>query len=471
MSASTIAAMAANPAASNNASLTLDSNSKPNARRRTVVVVEKKSSADILADGGANGVSEDKITVNGKDLAHTIRGESVLEISKDMPQLKKGLIASSISPRRKKPVPKPMKLKWQTILSILTKNCLLLAALLWLGQTVWRWTDRIGDHTNSPFVALDYEGRISEVEASLKKTAKMLQVQVDLVDGKIGSEIHTMARELKKQLEEKGALLEKELKKLEARTDGLDKSLTEFKGMGLRSREEFDSLWSELKNTGRLDGSDNNVNLDEIRVFARDLVKKEMEKHAADGLGRVDYALASGGARVVRHSEPYGFGKANGWFSVPKGQNVVHANAHKMLEPSFGEPGQCFPLQGSSGFVEIRLRSGIIPEAVTLEHVSKSVAYDRSSAPKDCRVSAWFESPDDEPFSHAKMYLLSEFSYDLDKSNAQTFNVVTADMGVVNMVRLDFASNHGSSALTCIYRFRVHGYEPNPPAAMALQAR
>lgn len=70
---------------------------------------------------------------------------------------------------------------------------------------------------------MDYEGRISEVEASLKKTAKMLQVQVDLVDGNIGSEIRTVARELKKQIEEKGALLEEELKKLEARTDRLDK--------------------------------------------------------------------------------------------------------------------------------------------------------------------------------------------------------------------------------------------------------
>nr|XP_010907926.1 SUN domain-containing protein 2 [Elaeis guineensis] len=141
-----------------------------------------------------------------------------------------------------------------------------------------------------------------------------------------------------------------------------------------------------------------------------------------------------------------------------------------MLEPSFGEPGQCFPLQGSSGFVEIRLRTGIIPEAVTLEHVSKRVAYDSSSAPKDCRASAWFESPDDDPSSHAKMYILSEFSYDLDRSSAQTFNVETADLGVVNMVRLDFTSNHGNSALTCIYRFRVHGYEPNSPAAMGLQA-
>ncbi|KAL0791197.1 hypothetical protein Bca101_007443 [Brassica carinata] len=38
----------------------------------------------------------------------------------------------------------------------------------------------------------------------------------------------------------------------------------------------------------------------------------------------------------------------------------------------FGEPGQCFALKGSSGYVQIRLRGPIVPEAFTLEHVAKS---------------------------------------------------------------------------------------------------
>ncbi|CAL9196216.1 unnamed protein product [Musa hybrid cultivar] len=358
MSGSTAAAVAATPVTSNGASLTLDAKGKPDARRRTMVIVEKTLNADGLSAGGTNGVAI------GKDLSHTIRGESVIERPKDYSKLKKRLIASSTgSPRRKKAVPKPEKPKWQTVLSVLTKNCLLLAALLWLGQTVWRWSYSIGDNANSPFASLDYESRIYDVEASIKETAKMLQVQLDVVDKKLGSEIGIVTRELLKQAEEKGALFEEELKKLEAKTDSLDKSLGELKDKGLLSREEFEKLLNGL------DDSNINLDLDQIRAFARDIVQKEIEKHAADGLGRVDYALASGGAKVVRHSEPYGFGKGNSWFA--KGHNGVHANAHKMLEPSFGEPGQCFPLQGSSGFVELRLRTGIIPEAVTLEHVAK----------------------------------------------------------------------------------------------------
>ncbi|KAJ6690702.1 hypothetical protein OIU85_006902 [Salix viminalis] len=96
-----------------------------------------------------------------------------------------------------------------------------------------------------------------------------------------------------------------------------------------------------------------------------------------------------------------------------------------------------------------------------------SVAYDRSSAPKDCRVSGWMQNPAGDK---EKVFLLSEFTYDLEKSNAQTFNVLdkTAS-GLVDTMRLDFTSNHGNPSLTCIYRFRVHGYEPDPASMTAMQ--
>jgi len=92
----------------------------------------------------------------------------------------------------------------------------------------------------------------------------------------------------------------------------------------------------------------------------------------------------------------------------------------------------------------------------------QDVAYDRSTAPKDCRVSGWYdETPGETQSGHAaKMTALAEFTYDLDKNNIQTFDVTAPDVGMINMIRLDFTSNHGSSLLTCIYRLRVHGHEP-----------
>lgn len=94
----------------------------------------------------------------------------------------------------------------------------------------------------------------------------------------------------------------------------------------------------------------------------------------------------------------------------------------------------------------------------------QDVAYDMSTAPKDCRLSGWYQGTPATPPNHAaEMYPLTEFTYDPAKNNVQTFNITAPDVGIVNMVRLDFTSNYGSSALTCIYRIRVHGHEPATP--------
>lgn len=102
----------------------------------------------------------------------------------------------------------------------------------------------------------------------------------------------------------------------------------------------------------------------------------------------------------------------------------------------------------------------------------QSVAYDRSSAPKSCRISGWLQGQDTSlPDDTEKMFLLAEFTYDLEKSNAQTFHVLdSAGSGVVDTIRFDFSSNHGSPSHTCIYRLRVHGHEPDSVSMMPMQS-
>lgn len=104
-----------------------------------------------------------------------------------------------------------------------------------------------------------------------------------------------------------------------------------------------------------------------------------------------------------------------------------------------------------------------------MSYVEQSVAYDRSSAPKDCRVSGWLQGPDstDLEIGTKKMHLLTEFTYDLEKSSAQTFKSESANL--IDTVRLDFTSNHGMAALTCIYRLRVHGHEPGHVPKLEMQ--
>ncbi|KAF3441194.1 hypothetical protein FNV43_RR15106 [Rhamnella rubrinervis] len=241
----------------------------------------------------------------------------------------------------------------------------------------------------------DFEGRIAGLETLLKTTTKMIQVQVEVVDRKVDSEVGGLKREVKK-IDDNGLVVERKLKELEVRSDELERLMDELRTdtANWLSKEEFNKIYEDFKKSRSGEYGDEEASLNDIRVYARDVVRKEIEKHAADGLGRVDYALSPGGAMVG-----------------------VHNNADKMLKPSFGEPGQCFPLKGTSGFVQIRLRTAIIPEAVTLEHVAKSVAYDRSSAPKSCRVSGWLQERDIElPDDTEKMYLLAEFTYDLRRA-------------------------------------------------------
>lgn len=335
MSASTVS-ITANPAA---------------ARRRPVVAGEKKSGLDLVATD-ASPLSGGEIGV-AKDSSHSIersRRDAVVV------QVKRPIAPNSTTetkPRSsaRKGGASSGKPRWQTVASVFTKNLLLLVLLAGFVQMIRRLYS-----TNTPVSSDNFDGRIAEVEAFVKKTTKMMQVQVEVVDRKI------------QKMEDKASEMESELGKLGTRTGSVEKYLS---GKEWLSKGEFDKFVEDYNKAKG--GNDGDVNLDEVRAFARGIVEKEIEKHAADGLGRVDYALASGGAAVVKHSEPYiGGSRGGGWF-YGTNRNGVHSNAEKILRPSFGEPGECFPLKGSSGFVQIKLRTAIIPEAITLEHVAKVI--------------------------------------------------------------------------------------------------
>lgn len=455
MSASTVS-ITANPAS---------------ARRRPVVVSDKKSPSNNIElvvpheqqiNGGGGGKANVTAAAS-RDLSH----HSILERTVKDLQVKK--TSSTISPRRARKVEKP---RWMKVVSVFTKNFVLLLVLAGLVQMVRKLAVKSGGiesaSVGTQMGLSEFDGRIAEMESMVKTAVKMIQVQVEVVDKKIASEVGGLRREISKKIDDKGVILEKELRKLVERSEGLEKKIGELKAGDWLSKEDFEKFYEQFKKAkgGEFDGSD--VSLDDIMVYAREIVQKEIEKHAADGLGRVDYALASSGGMVVKHSDPYMAGRGVNWFLKGRG---VHPNADEMLKPSFGEPGKCFALKGSSGFVQIKLRGAIVPEAVTLEHVAKSVAYDRSTAPMDCRVSGWLQNRDlHTAVDEEKMLLLTEFTYDLEKSNAQTFNVMeNTASGLVDTVRLDFTSNHGSPSLTCIYRLRVHGYEPDPSSMTAMQ--
>ncbi|KAL8109430.1 SUN domain-containing protein 2-like [Apium graveolens] len=430
-------------------------------RRRPVITTDMKSGLDLLGTDASpiSGGVEMGPTRDSSQSIERSRREAVVQVKKSIAPNS----GTSSKPYRshRKAVSKP---KWQTVVSVLTKNLVLLLLLAGVVQIIRRvyFNSVVDEVFGSVGFSDNVDGKIAEVEGFVKRSVKMMQVQVEVLDRKV------------KEVEDKSVEIRGELGKLGGKVDVVSDRMGSLErylnGNEWLSKGEFDRFFEEFKGRGGGDGSEG---LDEVMAVAREMVGKEIEKHAADGLGRVDYALGSGGGFVVKHSEAYVTGGKGGFLGSGIGKSGVHANSGKMLRPSFGEPGDCFALKGSSGFVQIKLRTEIVPEAVTLEHVAKSVAYDRSSAPKDCRVSGWFRGHETTDLTRnaEKMLSLAEFTYDLEKSNAQTFDVSdSSDIGVIDMIRLDFTSNHGSASHTCIYRFRVHGHEPDTVVPLAIQS-
>ncbi|XP_051122416.1 SUN domain-containing protein 1-like [Andrographis paniculata] len=427
--------------------VSITANQGPTTRRRAYEKNVSAGGSDLVAAATVTAAENDKdVRVTAADTA-----AAILREARRAPAQGQG----------KKSVPgrKSTKPRWLTVVSILTKNIALLVVLVGFVQMI-RWVVMYsGREDGDPSIIRgDFDGKLSELKRFVMTTTKAMQVQMDAVDQKIDEGMSSVRKDLDEKLEKMTDSTDLKLKALDARSDMFEKFMDEFRSKSLLTKEEFRDFFEEFKRSET--GSDRtDVSLDEIKDFARKIVEKEIEKHAADGLGMVDYALASGGGKVVRHSEPYGAKKVGGLLT----RNVISVDAEKLIKPSFGEPGQCFPLKGSSGFVEIRLRAAIVPEAVTLEHVAKSVAYNRSSAPKNCRVSGWLDGQDSSTTesNEREEFVLTEFSYDLEKPSVQTFKVQSGT-NVVNTVRFDFRSNHGSGSHTCIYRVRVHGREPQP---------
>ncbi|KAH7423092.1 hypothetical protein KP509_12G038900 [Ceratopteris richardii] len=409
------------------------------------------SDGDNTAEKASLARSSGKMVSQAADSAH--HGDAISNRPKLM---KMSLQATKASTRNAAVSPSPRSFLLKNLLS---PSFLLLIVVAGLATTTWNWRA-----PPSVLHADSLEGQVAELEEILTKATKMLQVQLDLVDAKIYKEVEGVKKELEEKIDEQASKFGTELHNMLARTESIESSLKKVLDAGFPSKQDVLSLINSVVDQRAAEGSGKALSLDDVRAVARRMVEIEIEKHAADGIGRVDYALGSGGGKVVDHSEGFYHGLWFGWHLLASGflprASNIHPLANKILEPSFGEPGQCLPLKGSNVYAVIALRTDIYPEAFSLEHVSKSVAYDISSAPKEFRVFGWRDSfkKDDAAHNFMSEVPLGNFEYDIERKHVQTFTVPKDLTGkVINTVRLEVLSNYGSSSHTCIYRFRVHG--------------
>ena len=87
-----------------------------------------------------------------------------------------------------------------------------------------------------------------------------------------------------------------------------------------------------------------------------------------------------------------------------------------LLSPS-NAAGECLPLAGSTGHVDIRLRQKIIVHAVTVEHLPRSLAFDISSAPKDMSIAGFVDAPYLSEHLEERLpraHQLGAFQYDIE---------------------------------------------------------
>ena len=225
-----------------------------------------------------------------------------------------------------------------------------------------------------------------------------------------------------------------------------------------------------------------------------------------DLVSRADFALHSAGARPIPSLTSHtlemrpntlrgtvlswmtGHGRELGRSPI----TALHQDIHS---------GLCWPMSGDSGQLGVALSFPAYITDITIDHVSKEVAFDLRTAPRDMEVwglvegkenlekvmafragraaqhaeavraaeesgSPLPEEPGEDDYpptlpANQPFIRLASFSYDVHApANIQTFPVrqeiqeLGVDFGIVALV---IKNNWGKQEYTCLYRFRVHG--------------
>uniref|UniRef100_A0A3B5Q297 SUN domain-containing protein 1-like n=2 Tax=Xiphophorus maculatus TaxID=8083 RepID=A0A3B5Q297_XIPMA len=198
-----------------------------------------------------------------------------------------------------------------------------------------------------------------------------------------------------------------------------------------------------------LDVPGNAVTKEEVHV----MVMEALKLFSQDRTGLADYALESGGGSILstRCSETYetkaallslfGFPL---WYFSQSPRTVIQPDVH---------PGNCWAFRGSTGFLVIQLSMKILPTAVTMEHVPKSLAPSGTlrSAPRDFSVYGLKDEDQD------RGKLLGNYTYDEDGEDLQMFIISEENDEAFQIIEVQVLSNWGHPEYTCMYRFRVHG--------------
>ncbi|RIA94171.1 UNC-like C-terminal-domain-containing protein [Glomus cerebriforme] len=131
--------------------------------------------------------------------------------------------------------------------------------------------------------------------------------------------------------------------------------------------------------------------LEIIRTEARQIAKEELLKYSQDKLSVPDFALHSGGAKIISKYTSKTYERwPDKWykqtFAYLSGQGILRGKPPVTAISHDTNVGQCWPFSGQEGQLAILLNRRVHVTSVTYDHVSKDIAVEIQSAPKDFEV-------------------------------------------------------------------------------------
>ena len=275
----------------------------------------------------------------------------------------------------------------------LTSSILIMAVAGLITSYLVQWTTWTGRNAYDSGHGISGSGadrqRDKKLDNLISSTARALQVQVEAINSKV----ENLQREhatLVKNVEKQKSSITTDMSEIKASMFKLDSSVQKMlQDGGPLLRKDVLHIVRSAVDARAAEGGGKVLSLDDVRVAARTLLEEELSRHSADAIGLPDYALSSGGGRVVNHSPAvYVKGLRPRFLDLLPGVRL-HPFAQKVLQPSLGVPGQCLPLKGANGSIDVSLRTTIVPSAFTLEHVAKVRHTRQSIDMRDC-WSLWF---------------------------------------------------------------------------------
>ncbi|XP_054322524.1 sperm-associated antigen 4 protein isoform X5 [Pongo pygmaeus] len=171
-----------------------------------------------------------------------------------------------------------------------------------------------------------------------------------------------------------------------------------------------------------------------------------------DFVRKPDYALSSVGASIDLRKTSHDYADRNTAYFWNRFSFWNYARPPTVILEPHVFPGNCWAFEGDQGQVVIQLPGRVQLSDITLQHPPPSVEHTggANSAPRDFAVFG-LQVDDETEVS------LGKFTFDVEKSEIQTFHLQNDPPAAFPKVKIQILSNWGHPHFTCLYRVRAHG--------------